>query len=81
MTLGALVNENISFSKFQHNSQIWSSLNNLDFVCFVDSFHFALQMHLTPHSFGIKNELIPLTCLGLGLGKGDKVMEKDQVQP
>ena len=35
MTLGALVNENISFSKFQHNSQIWSSLNNLDFVCFV----------------------------------------------
>lgn len=47
---------------------------------FVDSFHFALQMHLTPNSFGIKNELIPLTCLGLGLGKGDKVMEKDQVQ-
>ena len=37
MTLAALVNENISFSKFQHNSQIWSTLNNLDFVLFASN--------------------------------------------
>lgn len=41
----------------------------VSFVCFVDSFYFVLQMHLTPNSSGIKNELIPLDMFGAWFGK------------